>query len=124
MYDLPIAGTLGNAPRYGLRGPDFQNVDFSLNKDTKARFLGEQGLVQLRAEFFNILNRPNFSNPSAAMSSSTNSPQCSAANSNCELNVQGAAANPALLTPTATAGQITTTANRSRQIQISLKLIF
>ena len=58
MFDLPLAGTLGNEPRNFLRGPDLKNVDFAINKDTKAGVLGEQGIVQFRTEFFNILNRP------------------------------------------------------------------
>src|SRR5207244_5709922 len=60
MFDLPLAGTLGNAPRNFLRGPDQKNVDFAINKDTRLR---EQAIVQFRAEVFNILNRPNFANP-------------------------------------------------------------
>src|SRR5437667_1845656 len=60
MFDLPLAGTLGNAPRNFLRGPDLKNVDFAINKDTRLR---EQAVVQFRAEVFNILNRPNFANP-------------------------------------------------------------
>src|SRR5439155_17938988 len=63
MFDLPLAGTLGNAPRNFLRGPDLKNVDFAINKDTRFPALGEQGIVQFRADFFNILNRPNFANP-------------------------------------------------------------
>ncbi len=34
--------------------------NFSVNKDTALRFLGEAGKVQFRAEMFNILNHPNF----------------------------------------------------------------
>ena len=40
--------------------PNYRNLDFSLAKNTK---LGERVNMQLRADFFNILNHPNFSNP-------------------------------------------------------------
>jgi hypothetical protein len=56
-------GQLGNSGRDMLSGPPFKNWDFSLVKDTKARFLGEAGLIQFRAEFFNVLNHPNFALP-------------------------------------------------------------
>jgi hypothetical protein len=57
-----IAGTshFGNLGRDSLRGPSFKQLDFSVFKDTKLR---EQLTMQLRVEFFNILNHPNFSNP-------------------------------------------------------------
>lgn len=50
-------GFLGDASRGMLRGPGLTNLDFSLVKDTK---LGEFVNLQFRAEFFNVLNRPNF----------------------------------------------------------------
>jgi hypothetical protein len=126
MYDLPLAGTLGNAPRYGLRGPDLIDVDASVNKDTKAKFLGEAGMIEARAEVFNIANHPNFGNPSATIDS-LSSPAgqtcgtgtASATNfSTCQFGVTG---GPTIL---GTAGAITSTSNRSRQIQLSLKVIF
>ncbi len=36
-------GTLGNAQRGLLRGPGLANLDFSLNKDTPVKWLGEAG---------------------------------------------------------------------------------
>lgn len=56
-------GQLGNAGRDILTGPPFRNWDFSLVKDTKVGFLGEAGLIQFRAEFFDFLNHPNFALP-------------------------------------------------------------
>jgi hypothetical protein len=41
-------------------GPGFVNLDFSVIKDFK---FGEQFSVQLRGEFFNVLNHPNFADP-------------------------------------------------------------
>jgi hypothetical protein len=54
-------GQLGTANRNILTGPPERNWDFSLVKDTKLGFLGEAGLLEFRAEFFNVLNHPNFS---------------------------------------------------------------
>ena len=50
-------GTLG---RNSLLGPNFRELNFSVFKNTA---LGERATLQLRAEFFNILNHPNFSSP-------------------------------------------------------------
>jgi hypothetical protein len=50
-------GTLG---RNALQGPTFKQWDLAIYKNTK---ITERLNVQLRAEFFNILNHPNFSNP-------------------------------------------------------------
>jgi hypothetical protein len=56
-------GQLGDAGRDILTGPPFRNWDFSVVKDTKVGFLGEAGLIQFRAEFFDVLNHPNFALP-------------------------------------------------------------
>jgi hypothetical protein len=125
MFDLPVAGTLGTSPRFGFRGPDSSTIDFSLNKDVKARLFGEGGMVEARADVFNIANRANFANPAASLSSALASPQCGGGLTlTCQFNVQGAAANPTLIAPTSTAGAITGTNTRSRQIQLSIKAIF
>ena len=60
MFSLQPVGTLGNEQRGLLRGPALYDWDFSLVKDTAVRALGEAGSVEFRAEFFNILNVPNF----------------------------------------------------------------
>jgi hypothetical protein len=54
-------GQLGTALRNSLTGPPERNWDFSLVKDTKVGFLGEAGMLEFRAEFFNVINHPNFS---------------------------------------------------------------
>jgi hypothetical protein len=41
-------------------GPDYRTFDLALFKDTK---LSERVNMQLRVDFFNLLNHPNFSNP-------------------------------------------------------------
>jgi hypothetical protein len=103
-----ICGTLGNASRGILRGPDLGEWDFSIVKDTAVALLGKEGSIQFRAEIFNILNHTNFGMPSSAtvFSGAT--------------SVLGAYQQA----PLAGVGQITTTATTSRQIQFALKVIF
>jgi len=50
----------GNLGRNSLRGPDFRQFDFSIFKNTA---LTERLTMQVRANFFNLLNHPNFDNP-------------------------------------------------------------
>jgi hypothetical protein len=50
----------GNLGRNSLRGPAFKELNFSVAKNTP---ITERVNLQLRAEFFNILNHPNFANP-------------------------------------------------------------
>jgi Carboxypeptidase regulatory-like domain/TonB dependent receptor len=114
MFDLQPAGTLGNEPRGFLRGPGFYNVDFSAVKDTKLGLLGEAGMVEFRAEVFNILNHTNFSLPNNTIWS---------AGSPATVTAGQIGVTPGV-NPTGTAGTITSTANFSRQIQFAIKLIF
>ena len=58
-------GQLGTVGRDILSGPPLRDWDFSLVKETKVGFLGEAGKIEFRAEFFNILNHPNFGEPGA-----------------------------------------------------------
>ncbi|MBZ5500833.1 MAG: TonB-dependent receptor [Acidobacteriia bacterium] len=50
-------GTLGNTGRDSLNNPNYSNIDFAVFKDTK---LTERLTMQIRAEFFDVLNHPNF----------------------------------------------------------------
>jgi hypothetical protein len=56
----PAFGTFGNLGRNSIYGPGYRNLDFSITKNTQ---LTEQLALQFRAEFFNILNHPNFAQP-------------------------------------------------------------
>ncbi len=60
-------GGVGNANRRFFHGPGLNNFDFGLHKDTKIR---ESMAVQFRAEFFNIFNHTQFTNPSGNYASS------------------------------------------------------
>ncbi|HKP87337.1 MAG TPA: TonB-dependent receptor [Blastocatellia bacterium] len=60
VLSQPAFGNFGNAGRNIFRAPGLKNWDFSLVKIWRAT---ERVNVQLRAEFFNVLNHPNFANP-------------------------------------------------------------
>jgi Carboxypeptidase regulatory-like domain/TonB dependent receptor len=64
----PAPGTWGNSGRNILEGPSTKTVDFSFFKNTH---LTESTVLQLRAEFFNLFNTPQFNNPGATAGSST-----------------------------------------------------
>jgi hypothetical protein len=94
---VPPNGTYGNLGRDTFTGPGLATLDLSLLKDTR---ITEKLGVQLRAEFFNVLNHANFNTPNLiAFTSPTGAP------------------SPA-------AGVITSTSTTSRQIQFGLKLIW
>ena len=94
-FILPAAGTYGNLGRGTYTGPGLAALDLSLLKNIEVT---EKMKLQLRSEFFNILNHTNLGTPNAIVFS-------------------GGAISPS-------AGLITTTATTSRQIQFGLKLIF
>ena len=62
------AGTWGDSGRNILQGPGTKNVDFSIFKNTR---LTEAKALQLRAEFFNLSNTPQFNNPGATVGAGT-----------------------------------------------------
>jgi hypothetical protein len=107
----PALGTLGTAGRNIFRDSGFKNWDVSVIKDIKFR---ERLTAQFRAEFFNVLNHPNFYNPSGPAGAGFNDPSGGQkTNFGCGCNTPDQAApNPVLGTG----------ANRS--IQLGLKLIW
>jgi outer membrane receptor protein involved in Fe transport len=95
------ANLMGNAGRNSLVGPGLVNFDFSLFKNNYIRRISESFNVQLRAEFFNIFNRANFTAPianSALFDSNGNA--------------------------VGNAGAVNQTSTTSRQIQFALKVIW
>ena len=56
----PAFGSYGTLGPNAFRSLPYYNLDFSISK---AFTFGERWKVQFRAEFFNILNHPNISNP-------------------------------------------------------------
>jgi hypothetical protein len=103
----PTLGQLGTAGRNFLPGPPLKDWDFSLVKDTKVGFLGEAGMVEFRAEFFNVLNHPNFGEPGAQVFSGTSGDLF-----------------PFMEAPTQGGGQITQMQGTPRQIQFALRVQF
>jgi len=63
-FAQPADGTFGDLGRDSIYGPGYKNLDFSVTKNTK---LYERLNLQLRAEFFNILNHPNFALPAGSI---------------------------------------------------------
>jgi len=104
----PAAGTLGNSRRNMFRDSGFRNWDFSV---TKRWTFGDRLSTQFRAEFFNFLNHPNFTNPGGPAGAGFNDP--SATNFGCGCNTPDQAApNPVL------------GSGGSRSIQLGLKVMF
>jgi hypothetical protein len=106
----PTLGQLGTAGRNILTGPPERDWDFSLVKDTKLGFLGEAGMLEFRAEFFNVLNHANFSGEHLSTAVFDGSP-----------GDIGPFSEPIR----ATAGQVTRQlADNQRQIQFALRIEF
>ena len=96
-YRLPVAGTFGNLGRYSVEGPGLVAIDLSVVKNTS---ISEQTNLQFRAEFFNLPNRANFSNPRRDIFRNSSG------------------------TPDSRFGQIRSTTTTERQIQLALRLTF
>jgi hypothetical protein len=67
----PAIGSIGNSGRNFLRDSGFHNWDLSVTKNWKYR---ERLTAQFRAEFFNILNHPEFTNPNGPAGAGLNDP--------------------------------------------------
>jgi hypothetical protein len=61
-FDFPADYTFGNSGRNILTGPGFSTLDGSIRKDFA---ITEAQHLEFRAEFFNMLNHPNFAQPDA-----------------------------------------------------------
>jgi hypothetical protein len=94
----------GNSGRNIMVGPGVANFDFSIFKNTPIKRISENFNVQLRAEFFNILNRANFGPPDLP-------------SGNDDIFDATGAHNGA-------AGLLTTTTTDPREIQFAVKLIW
>jgi hypothetical protein len=60
-FSVPPIGTNGDLGRNVLRGLGAWQIDFAVHREFR---LAERLHLQFRAESFNILNHPNFANPS------------------------------------------------------------
>ena len=91
----------GDLGRNTLIGPGQSKLDASIFKNNHIQRISETFNAQFRAEFFNVLNRTNFSSPTS---------------NNVVFDQNGV--------PVPSAGLITSTQTTSRQIQFALKLIW
>jgi hypothetical protein len=62
----PYAAAFGNFGKGAVSGPGSATWDVGLFRSFS---LHERGQIQVRGEFFNVLNRVNFNNPTASISS-------------------------------------------------------
>jgi Carboxypeptidase regulatory-like domain/TonB-dependent Receptor Plug Domain/TonB dependent receptor len=95
------ANLLGNSGRNSIPGPRLVNYDFSLFKNNPVKRISESFNVQFRVEIFNLLNHANFNPPTSNGTIFDGSGQ-----------------------PVPGAGQITSTATTSRQVQFALKFLW
>jgi hypothetical protein len=107
----PALGTVGNSGRNIFRDLGFKNWDLSVVKETKIK---ERLTAQFRAEFFNVLNHANFSDPNGPANAGFNDPSTgNTGNFGCGCNTPDQSApNPVLGT------------GGARSIQLGLKLIW
>jgi hypothetical protein len=68
-FGMPLPGTFGNLGRNALRGPGLWQLDLALAKNIA---FSERLRLQLRAEAFNVLNRAQYGNPNADLSTAGN----------------------------------------------------
>ncbi len=73
-FPVPTPGTDGNLGRNTFCGPNYKAVDFSLVRNFAARFLGEGGRIQFRAEAFNVFNRVNLYLPVSDLAAASSLP--------------------------------------------------
>ncbi len=102
--------------RNSVRGPGFFQWDFSMMKNFRIR---EKTTLQFRADFFNILNHPNFGQPDGGI---------------CTAVAPATATSPASCTPNPNFGRVGQTiadelgsqigTGTARQIQFALTLVF
>jgi hypothetical protein len=105
----PAYGSYGNTGRNMFRDAGFRNWDFSVAKLFRFK---ERLSAQFRAEFFNILNRPIFANPTGGPGGGAGDPSGGAG-----FGTQGA--TPDVLSSNPELGS-----GGPRSIQLGLKLIF
>ena len=111
----PAANTFGTMGRNIFRDSGFRNWDLSVMKNFKYR---ERFNAQFRAEFFNVLNHPNFANPYGGVNGFGFVGPVSPGNPGSNGFGCGCA------TPDVAAGNPIVGSGANRAIQLGLKLIF
>lgn len=113
---LPGTQHFGSLGRNSLIAPGYRNFDFSLFKTTP---LTERMKLQFRAEFFNVLNHPNFSSPLLPGFSADAS-----FNGIDPVTGRGIGFLPITVTPDVGIGNPFLGGGGSRNIQFAIKLLF
>jgi len=103
LFAKPAVGTYGNVGKGTWRGPTLWNVDMGLIKNFYPMPSHERLSFQFRAELFNLLNHPQWSDPN--------------------VNFSNSAFGSTRSTIGTATGNVATTAD-SRIIQLALKMIF
>ena len=98
IFKIPTT-SLGNLARNGIYGPGFTDLDFAVVKNTK---INETMNFQVRTDVFDILNHPNYGQPSRVLNSLTSTTFGVISSTRFPTGDQGS----------------------SRQMQVALKLIF
>jgi hypothetical protein len=116
FVSIPLTGPLANAQwgdagRNILQGPGTKNVDFSAFKNFQ---LTESKVLQIRGEFFNLFNTPQFNNPGAV------APTPAATSTTLVPNITTGSPYGTI----ASAGSPTTFQRISREIQLAAKFTF
>jgi hypothetical protein len=116
FVSVPLTGSLangqwGDSGRNVLQGPGTKNVDFSVFKNFQ---VAESKVLQIRGEFFNLFNTPQFNNPSAT------APTPSATSTTLVPNITAGSPYGTI----ASAGSPTTFQRISREIQLAVKFTF
>ena len=106
---------LGDLGRNAFRGPAYKNFDFSIAKTFS---LGERFKARFAADFFNIFNHPNFTNPILPNF------VVDVANNGVAPNGRGIGFLPITATPDVGGGNPFLGGGGPRDIQLSLKLTF
>jgi hypothetical protein len=106
----PAAGTYGTAGRNIFRDSGFRDWDLSVTKNWKFR---DRLSAQFRAEFFNVFNHPNFSNPFGASNGYANNDPSAGLGMGCSC-----------VTPDVAADNPVLGSGGNRAIQLGLKFIF
>ncbi|HEY0785702.1 MAG TPA: carboxypeptidase regulatory-like domain-containing protein, partial [Acidobacteriaceae bacterium] len=106
-FAAPAAGAVGNLGRDTLTGPGYADWDLSLAKTTR---VSEAVRAEVRGEFFNVLNHTNLGTPNAVVFATG--------------PTQGTAASREAAAVTSPTAGVITSAATSRQVQVSLKLLF
>ena len=116
FVSIPLTGPLangqwGDSGRNILQGPGTKNIDFSVFKNFR---IAESKNLQLRAEFFNLFNTPQFNNPSAV------APAPAATSTTLVPNITSGSPYGTI----SSAGSPTTFQRISREIQLAAKFTF